>query len=76
MYDAWRRFDRTHELRHRMIGEAPHLLDPEELDSHSRDDGKQRGFYHIPTSHARSDLSAADFSDSIFEVRTTGCISW
>ena len=25
-----RRFDTAHELRHRLMGEAPHLMDPEE----------------------------------------------
>lgn len=62
------RFDRTHKLRHRMIGEAPHLLDPEELESISIEDGKQRGLYHVSTSQGRSDESTADFVDSVFEV--------
>ncbi len=51
-----------------MIGEAPHLLDPEELESVSIEDGKQRGLYHVSTSRARSDESTADFVDSVFEV--------
>ncbi|BDA49469.1 probable BTB/POZ domain-containing adapter for CUL3-mediated RhoA degradation protein at N-terminal half [Coccomyxa sp. Obi] len=61
-------FDRTHQLRHRMIGEAPHLLDPEELESISIEDGKQRGLYHVSTSQGRFDESTADFVDSVFEV--------
>ncbi|EIE19080.1 hypothetical protein COCSUDRAFT_44861 [Coccomyxa subellipsoidea C-169] len=61
-------FDRTHQLSRRMIGEAPHLLDPEELDSISSEDGKQRGLYHVSTSQARSDQSTADFMDSVFQV--------
>ena len=63
-----RRFDRTHRLRHRMIGEAPHLLDPEVLDSSATADGKQRGLYYCPSSQGRSPESAAEFVDSIFEV--------
>ncbi len=62
------RFDRTHQLSRRMIGEAPHLLDPEKLDSISSEDGKQRGLYHVSTSQARSDQSTADFMDSVFQV--------
>ncbi len=62
------RFDRTHRLRHKMIGEAPHLLDPEVLDSDPVPDGKQRGMYYIPSSQGRSPDSAAEFVDSIFEV--------
>ncbi|CAL5224558.1 g7261 [Coccomyxa viridis] len=61
-------FDRTHRLRHKMIGEAPHLLDPEVLDSDPVPDGKQRGMYYIPSSQGRSPDSAAEFVDSIFEV--------
>lgn len=62
------RFDRTHRLQHRMIGEAPHLMDPEVLDSTSTEDGKQRGLYYIPSSQGRSPESAGEFVDSIFEV--------
>jgi hypothetical protein len=62
------RFDRTHRLRHRMIGEAPHLMDPEVLDSTSTEDGKQRGLYYIPCSQGRSPESAGEFVNSIFEV--------
>ena len=51
-----------------MIGEAPHLLDPEVLDSTPMPDGKQRGMYYIPSSQGRSPASAAEFVDSIFEV--------
>ncbi|CAK0787664.1 hypothetical protein CVIRNUC_010886 [Coccomyxa viridis] len=61
-------FDRTHRLRHRMIGEAPHLLDPEVLDSNATADGKQRGLYYCPSSQGRSPESAAEFVDSIFEA--------
>ena len=68
LHRAWRRFDRTHRLRHRMIGEAPHLLDPEVLDSNATADGKQRGLYYCPSSQGRSPESAAEFVDSIFEV--------
>ena len=54
-----------------MIGDAPHLLDPEALDSScTAEDGKQCGFYHIPaSSNARSDDSLADFSDSVSGVK-------
>ena len=51
-----------------MIGEAPHLLDPEVLDSTPVPDGKQRGMYYIPSGWGHSPESAADFVDSIFEV--------
>ena len=51
-----------------MIGEAPHLLDPEVLDSNATADGKQRGLYYCPSSQGRSPESAAEFVDSIFEV--------
>ena len=66
-----RRFDTTHELRHRLMGEAPHLMDPEELDAALLlEDGRQRGLYELPPSagRARSPLSTAEFTDSIFEV--------
>ncbi|KAK9905022.1 hypothetical protein WJX75_007970 [Coccomyxa subellipsoidea] len=61
-------FERTHQLSQRMIGEAPHLLDPEELEDISIEDGKQRGLYHVSTSKSRSDESTADFVDSVVEV--------
>lgn len=51
-----------------MVGEAPHLLDPEVLDSSSVPDGKQRGCYYVPSSQGRSPESAAEFVDSIFEA--------
>ena len=51
-----------------MIGEAPHLLDPEELEDISIEDGKQRGLYLVSTSKSRSDESTADFVDSVVEV--------
>ena len=51
-----------------MTGEAPHLLDPEVLDSGATQDGKQRGLYYCPSSQGRSPESAAEFVDSIFEV--------
>jgi len=54
-----------------MIGEAPHLLDPEVLDSTPEADGKQRGLYYVPSSQGRSPESAAEFVDSIFEVRSS-----
>ena len=56
-----------------MIGEAPHLLDPEVLDCTPVPDGKQRGLYYIPSSQGRSPDSAAEFVDSIFEVALRTC---
>ena len=36
----------THELAHRLMGEAPHLMDPEELDAALLpEDGRPRGLY-------------------------------
>ena len=69
-----RRFDTAHELRHRLMGEAPHLVDPEELDAALLlEDGRQRGLYELPgaagsSGSGRSPLSTAEFTDSIFEV--------
>ena len=57
-----------------MIGEAPHLLDPEVLDSTPVPDGKQRGLYYVPSSQGRSPDSAAEFVDSIFEVGRPVCL--
>ena len=51
-----------------MTGEAPHLLDPEVLDSDATADGKQRGLYYCPSSQGRSPESVTEFVDSIFEV--------
>jgi hypothetical protein len=40
--------DRTHELWHRIIGDAPHLLDLDDLDHcYSAEDGQQPGLCHV-----------------------------
>ena len=73
------RFETVHELRHRMMGEAPHLMDPEQLEAESLlEDGRQRGLYEIPCAGSgagRSPASTAEFTDSIFEVWTAAVLS-